>query len=258
MKIHIYLYLLLSITIFYSCTASNDINITEKPIGLIKYYVNKNTNKFSSLDSEGNLTIETKDMNNSGSFTLSVVKPDSLYIYIQGPLGISVAQILLTRQNFIYYNIRDNVVYKGPSNRKNIKIVLKVDMDFDEVMNAFSGKYLFKDTTSLFDSLKTEGNNYIIISPDFNSKEIKKFWIDADTYSVNKYIKLNSDGKEVLIIEYSDCFKSDDIYFPNTINISKPIDKQYIWLNYTSKTFNIPKLNFKLKISNNARVIIWD
>jgi hypothetical protein len=257
-KINKIIILFLPVLLIYSCSAYNNASIVDKSIGGIKQNVNINANKLLSLDAEGNLTIETKDMNNSGSFTLSIVKPDSLYLYLQGPLGISIAQILLTRKDFIYYNIRDNIVYKGPSSRKNIRIVMKVDMDFDEVMNAFSGKSFFKDTNSVNDSLVTEDNNYVITSPDSANKEIRKFWINSDNYYVTKFIKLNNVRKETLIIEYSDYYKTESIYFPNTINISKPLDKQYIWLNYTSKSFNNEKLDYKLKIPKSARIIIWD
>ncbi len=243
--------------IIYSCTGSQNNIDVDLTIEELKQRVNINSSKIKSLKAEGTIDIETPEMSNSGTITVNLLKPDSLYTKLEGPFGIDVADILLTRNSFIYYNVMDNRVIKGPSSPLNVGAIMRIKLDFDDIINGFSGTFFFKDVTSDNSNLKSDGNKYLLTAKDDITKEIKKYWIDSDDFYITKYVIIDYNNKVLLEMEYLDYNYRDGVYFPNRISISKPQENTYIWLDYTIKSFNSKDLTFKFKISSSAEVIIW-
>ena len=242
----------------HSCVSSKnniDVDIT---IEELKQRVNINSSKIKSLKAEGTIDIETPEMSNSGTITVNLLNPDSLYTKLEGPFGIDVADILLTRKSFIYYNVMDNRVIKGPSSPLNVGAIMRIKLDFDDIINGFSGTFFFTDVTSDNSELKSDGNKFLLITKDDISKEIKKYWIDSDDFYITKYVITDYNKKVLLEMEYLEYNYRDGIYFPNRIAISRPQENTYIWLDYTIKTFNSKDLIFKFKIPSSAEVIIWE
>ncbi len=130
---------------FYSCTASNTKTLSEITFTELREQVNKNSMKLQSLDANGEISIDSPEMSNTGSITVSINKPDSVFTKLEGPFGIDVANLLITRNNFIYYNVMDNKVIRGPSTQQYLSIIMKIKIDFDDIINAFSGKFIFSD-----------------------------------------------------------------------------------------------------------------
>ncbi len=241
---------------FYSCTSSN-VNITESDItfGQLKKLVNENSKKLHSLDADGDISIESPNISNSGTITVSIRKPDSVFTKLEGPFGVDVANVLITRNNFIYYNVMDNKVITGPSTQRNLGIIMRVKMDFDDVLNAFSGKFTFDDDTLGNAKIEKADDNYLVTINTPN--EMKKYWINADNFYVTKLGTYDRSGGTKLEIVYENFYQSDDIFFPKKITINRPKENQNIWLTYSREKFNGDKLTFKLKIPKSARKINW-
>ena len=252
LKILIFLFCL----IFYSCTASETVKESDITFSELKKKVNENSMKLKSLDADGEISIDSPELSNSGSITVSINKPDSVYTKLEGPFGIDVADLLITRSNFIYYKPMDNTVIKGPSNSHYLGIIMKIKVDFDDIINAFSGKYIFND--DIYDDVKIAmtGNDYLItINKD---SEIKKFWINSDNFYVTKIGSYELNGDTKIEILYENFYESNGIHFPKNITITRPKEKQSIWLTYSKEEFNKKKLTFKLRIPKSAKQIIWD
>ena len=253
-----FLYLLLAGVILTGCTSTStgvlDKNIT---IPELKRKVNLNSFKISSIDAEGNISIETTEESNSGFMTLSIHKPDSLYMKIQGPFGISVATILLTRENFIYYNVLENKIIKGPSSPLNIGVIMRIKMDFDEIINAFSGSFVFSDMSDRNADLQILEDQYFLTEND--GEVTRKYWISPIGHYVTKYEVVNNTTKKPkLSIEYTNYEDDGRFYFPKNVFASKPDDGQYVSLEYLTKEFNENRLNFKLIIPKNAQIVEWN
>lgn len=247
---------LLLAAIFYSCTASNE-NITEADITFdqLKSLVNANSKKLHTLDADGEIAIESPNLSNTGTITVSIRKPDSVFTKLEGPFGVDVAHVLITRNNFIYYNVMDNKVITGPSTQRNLGIIMRIKMDFDDIVNAFSGKFTFSEDTLSNVKIARSGDNYLVtINTD---DEIKKYWINSDAFYVTKLGTYDKNGNVKIEILYENFYQSDDIFFPKKITVNRPKENQNIWLTYSREKFNGDKLTFKLKIPKSARRIDW-
>jgi len=240
----------------YSCTASSSINENDYTIGGVKEAINRNSEMLKSLKGEGVISIDSPEMSNSGSFSLSIVKPDSLFIKLEGPFGISIAAVLLTRNDFLYYNIQENRVIKGPSTPINLKAIMRVKLDFEDYIDGFSGSYSFPDTLSQNFSLSKDDNSLILIENGVT--ETKKYYLHPVKKYIQKYKVDDKTGKELMLVEYQNFTEEDNgFFFPNKIKISRTSNNEFVFIDYSSKELNKGHLNPKIKYPKSAKVIEW-
>lgn len=247
--------LIITALFFYSCTASETETSSDISFEELKARVNSGSEKLVSLDADGEISIDSPELNNTGSITVSINKPDSIFTKLEGPFGIDVADLLITRKNFIYYNVSDNKVISGQSTPGNLRIIMKVNVNFDELINAFSGKFIFKDEKYDNVSISQNDNSYIVNLK--TGKEIKRFWINKENYYVSKAGTYDEKGNTKIEIIYENFYEKDGIHFPKKVTINRPFEKQNIWLTYFNEEFNKNKLSYRLKIPKSARKIEW-
>lgn len=244
-----------------SCTGSQDntTSVSRVPIRDIKAKVNKNSDLIKSIEASGSISIDSPELSNSGSLELRLKKPDSLYVNIEGPFGVSIASALITRNNFIYYNAQENTVITGPTNEINIGAILKIKVTFDELINSVSGSIpLAVDSTDETDA-DIENDSYVITENDGLFK--KKFLIDPMSYAMNGYYLFDNKNNKLLEVNYSkynlESENKENIYFPAKIKIYKPDKDQTVWVDYDSKEINKGGISFKIKIPKSAKEIKW-
>jgi outer membrane lipoprotein-sorting protein len=247
--------------IFLACTGAKENAVLEKiPVKEIKQKVNDQFKKIESIEAEGTIAFDSPDMSNSGYIELSLKKPDSIYFKIEGPFGIDVASALITRKDFVYYNVQENKVIMGPTTAINIGAILRIKVSFDELINSFSGSFYFPDEDSDSIDAASENNSYVLqIKKDFGKK---KYLIEPQTYTVNNYSVYNNKGKIILEVDYSK-FETEStpdgtFYFPDQITIHRPDVKQTVWLSYESKEINKKDLSFKIKYPKSAKIVLWN
>ena len=251
-----YIFFFLICIIFYSCTASNDTGTTSDiSFEELKGKVNANAKKLSSLDADGDISIESPTISSNGSVTVSINKPDSVYIKLEGPFGIDVANLLITRSNFVYYNVMDNRVISGPSSPKNLGIIMRIKIEFDDMINAFSGKFTIGNEAYDETSITSAGGNYVVTLKKKN--ETTKYWINSEDFYVTRFGTYDAEGNTKIEILYESFYQKDDIFFPKKISITRPKEKQNIWLNYSNEEFNNNRLNFRLRIPKSANKVNW-
>lgn len=255
MQRYFLLLLILPLLFLYSCSSSSSFNENDYSVSEIISSVNKNSEKLRTLKGDGVISIDSPDMSNSGSFTLSIVKPDSLYIKLEGPFGVSIAAFLLDRNQFTYYNIQENRVIIAPTTAANIKAVMRLKLDFDDFINGFSGSYNFTDTNSQNFTLSKVENDLVLIqkTPD----ETKKYFLDPVKRYIRKYNVYDKDGKEKMSVEYNSFTEEEGFYFPNKIKISRTSSSEYVFLDYSSKELNKGYLGYKIKYPKSAKIIQW-
>src|SRR5512147_1865335 len=64
-----------------------------------------NRRKIKELEGIGSISFKSPDLNTSSSFKVIFQKPDSVYLEIYGPFGIDLAQVLITSNDFSFYDI---------------------------------------------------------------------------------------------------------------------------------------------------------
>ncbi len=258
-----YIIILFFIYLSFSCSATNgdDFENSQSSAilispGELKTKINEKSLKLISLDCEGDITIDSPELNSSGSIILSILKPDSIYTKLEGPFGISIARMLITRNNFIYHNIRENYVIKGSSTPLNLGSILRLKVNFDDLINGYTSTFYFNDTTSSNATVSLVKNKYVLKISE--AEHIKVFTINPKDFNIEKYDLLDKAGKIMLLIEYSDFETINNIITPKSIFITNPNEKQHLWINLEKKIINSNKLKFKITIPKSAKIIEWE
>ena len=149
---------ILVLLLIYACSgAGGDDNLQKIPIKAIKERVNTNSNLIESLEAYGVISFDSPENSGTGNIEIKIKKPDTVYVKIEGPFGISIATALFTRKDFTYYNVQENKVITGPSSELNIGAVLRIKVSFDELINSFTGSFHFQDES--VDSTEADAEN---------------------------------------------------------------------------------------------------
>src|SRR5438552_3832227 len=101
--------------------------------------VNRRSEMIDNIHSEGEITIKTATIDNSGSIEIKAKKKDDLWFKIEGPLGIDIAEGHFGRKKFTFYDPRNDKAIEGSTNISNIGALTKIRVTFDDLMNAFTG-----------------------------------------------------------------------------------------------------------------------
>lgn len=211
----------------------------------------------TSLNAEGNISFDTPSMSNEGSLTLSIHQPDSVFVFIEGPFGIDIAKILLTRNDFIYQNIYDNYIIRGYTTRDNIRVLLKIDLEFDEIINAFTGSFNLTDSNTTEWKLKDSADVYNLSFKNKLDNRDRLLIISKSTFDVKKFIKKDLLQKPDLVIDYSDYTPYNKVRIPEKITVSRPASKQFVYVTYEKIELNPGALKFKIVIPKSAKQYFW-
>ena len=183
-----------------------------------------------------------------------------MFVRIEGPFGISIAQALITRHDFIYYNVQENKAILGPTTDINIGAVLRIKVSFDELLSGFSGGFIFENSS--IDSVTADSEKGLYTIKTNSTPGIQKYYIDPSIYTVNKYNSFDGNNKSVVEVDYSNYFEENasgnTVYFPSSIKIRNPEKKQSVYVDYVNKSFNKQDLKFTIKIPKSAKVTKWD
>lgn len=248
--------------LFYSCSGSQQQSEDLNPISIkeLKSRINQNSILIETLEASGNIAFDSPDNSGSGWLELRIKKPDTVYVKIEGPFGISIANALITRSDFIYYNVQDNKVISGPSTDINIGAVLRIKVSFDDLINGFTGSFILTENANDSSNADVEKNSYLIKNP--KGKEIEKFFVEPTFFRLKKYNVIGVRNESLVEVDYSDyqeeSVSPSKVYFPHNIIIKNPQKNQSVYIEYVNKEINKKDLSFKMKIPKSAKVVKWN
>ena len=198
-----------------------------------------NRNKtIATLKGNGTITVESLEGSNSGSFDVWLKKPDSLKADFSGPFGIHVGTLALSRDQFLFYHWVDNRVIAGKPDGKTLQSMFRLKMEFDEVLNAFTGEFpavTAGDTLSRF--YVEEG---VYISLYHTAKGMKEYRIDGDSFVITSYRVLDDSGRSVLNAFASRIEDADNISMPMLVRIIFPKERRSVTIAYDNIDLNKP------------------
>ena len=69
--------------------------------------------KLQSIVGKGSVSFESNELAGSASFELSLRKPDSLLVLLEGPFGVDLGTIFLSREKYVMFNSMETRVITG-------------------------------------------------------------------------------------------------------------------------------------------------
>ncbi|MCK9424629.1 MAG: DUF4292 domain-containing protein [Ignavibacteriaceae bacterium] len=239
-----------------SSTTSEEVEIL--PADRLVKRLEANRRKIRSFEGSGTLTIKTPDFNNSASFTVVMIKPDSIYLTIMGPFGIELAQALVTKRNFTFYEALSNTVYMGEMNDDVLRNILRIDLSFTDLLDAIIGAVnltdrLYKNP----DTYQVQNDKYVVAYKDSLQNTISTYSIDIRNLGITQYTLKSSREKELFLAEYTNFTLTENVAIPKKISISNRRENQYLQIDYKSISTNQKNIQIDFKFPTDATIIKW-
>lgn len=240
-----------------NCRTASTLNLNNRSISSVEVQkvIQTHVEKIRSLQAEGHISVETPEIAQTGSFTLTLRKPDSILVRLEGPFGIKIGSALVTRDEFLFYNSLQNKLITGSSKTENLNRILHVQLSFDDLLNFFSGGTFFTDDLRTPDETNIDDEQYVFVYKAANAG--RKYWIDPSTFLIQKVQYLDRNGKLTLEQTFSNFQIVNGIEVPYNIRVVQPKDRQMVALAYSDIAINTTLTPFTLTIPSDAERIRW-
>ncbi len=227
------------------------------PERLIKK-IEGNRRKVKTFSGNGVINVESPKFSGTASFEVLMKKPDSIKISIYGPFGIDLAHGLVSKNNFEFYDVMKNTLYKGSTDANVLNEIFKMDLSFDDLIDAFSG------SINLTDKLLEEPDNYyqnddnFVLSYDNNSSKTRStFLIENDNLALLKYRLDDLDDNKIIESEYKEIELFDGVPIPYKTYVKYFKNNQKLVLDYRKIRINKELNNLRLDLPRDVKIVRW-
>jgi outer membrane lipoprotein-sorting protein len=217
--------------------------------------VRANQIRMQTAMGEGTISVETPTMAQSGSFALTLRKPDSLMVNLRGPFGIKIGSALLTRQEFWFYSSLENRLFTGETSPRNLLRVLRVNLSFDDLLNLFTGGVFQPTDVGEPDQAGVEEGQFILLYKNDNGTH--KYIIDPRNLLITKIQNLDDQGKLLFEQRFVNFQSIDSTQIPFNIRIMQPKERRMISVVYSELVLNRQDLEFTFSYPQNAERVHW-
>ena len=220
--------------------------------------IEANRRKVKTFSASGVLNVESPEFSGKGNFEVLLKKPDSIRVSIYGPFGIDLAQILVTNSKYIYYDVIKNRVYKGANRKGILKSIFKIDLSFDDLIDAFAGSInLSNKLLQEPDSFEQNDEYYIFTYLDRITKLKSVYRIRTNDLAIESYKLFDKENNLLFEGKYDDFKLFHNVAIPYKSLIENNNKNQRIALDYRKIRVNknIPELSIELP--NDAKIIKW-
>lgn len=217
-----------------------------------------NRRKISNFEGTGTITVKSREMNTSATFKVTLIKPDSISLTIMGPFGIELAQTLVTKDKFLFYDVLQNTAYEGETNDDILKNIFKINLSFSDLMDAFLGsvnltKHLYKSPTKY----SIDGDQYALTYVDSLTGEITNYKVDIRELGITDYQLKNKNGNVILSGKYSRFNDLENVAVPYSIQVQNRSEDELVTIEYRQMSANIKGVSIDFRLPGDATVIRW-
>lgn len=254
----IFLILLYAVITLNGCVPSKPTEETEiLPSERLISKLEANRRKIASFEGTGTITVKSRELNTSATFKVTLIKPDSISLTILGPFGIELAQSLVTKDEFKFYDALQNTVYEGETSENVLKNIFRIDLSFSDMMDAFIGsvnltKHLYKQPNKYL----VDGDRYVLTYVDSTSGEVTNYRVDTRELGITEY-QLSKNGNVILDGRYSNFNDVENVAVPYDIEVRNKREDQLVTIHYKRIMANKKDVSIDFQLPGDATVIKW-
>jgi outer membrane lipoprotein-sorting protein len=239
------------------CRTTSLLKLSEHPVSWseVQEVTRSHHIRIHSMSGEGQISIETPEIAQTGSFILTLQKPDSVLIQLRGPFGIKVGSALVTKTEFLFYNSLENKLITGLSSAENLNRILHVQLSFDDLLCLFAGATFLESDLHAPDVTQIEDDQFVFEFTDGMSS--RRYWVDPTSLDIQKVQFLDQGRKVALEQTFSKFEDTDGFAMPYAICIGQPRAHQRLTITYSEIHVNTEKLHFTFIVPPNAERIHW-
>ena len=241
----------------HGCATSPAVKFSGKPVSphTARNVVNANHDLVRSLSGAGTISVETPEIAQSGSFEFQLHKPDSLLVNVEGPFGINVGSVLLTRDSFLFYNSFQNQGVSGPVNANNLRRIFRMELTFDELMTLFTGGSFFREDDGDPESIVEEENQVVLIYHSGEGR--RRYFVDPVSMLITRVQHLDNFGKMFLEERFERFRTLGEVSLPRYIRLTQHTARRAVSVSFSTLDVNPGRAPLVLDIPANAKRIRW-
>ncbi len=250
---------LLFMALLYGCVPSKP--VYEEKTASYERLIRKieaNKRRIKTFYGVGSLGVFSKEENLSGNFEVYIKRPDSLKIVIYGPFGIDLAQVLLTKSNFKFYDIMNNTLHMGRVNSDVLKSIIKMNITFEELYESLTGAMSLSDKLSSTPAILNNNEGTLELTytdQPANRKNI--YYVNAADLTVNSYKVTSMTDKEILTGTYQNYKTYDEIAVPKNTALEYKENRQKLLIEYRNIEVNKIIESIDFTVPDDVRIIKW-
>lgn len=217
-----------------------------------------NRRKIKNFEGTGTLFVKSAIMDNSATFRIVLQKPDSIYLTIMGPFGIELAEALVTKEKFTFYDALKNTAYIGSVNSNALQSIFRINLSFEDLVDAFIG------SVNLTSNLYRAPDEYFVVDEKYvmtylDSARTNKtiYRVDVRQLGITDYQLFGFDDELMLQGKYSDFELLENVAVPYKIAIENKTDDQKISIDYKKISVNKKNILINFNIPDDATIIKW-
>jgi outer membrane lipoprotein-sorting protein len=245
---------------FEACAPSQGENNYEiLPAERLVKKLEANRRRVKTFVGKGTLLIETEDFRNEAFFRVALKKPDSLNLNVLGPFGIELANALATEEDFKFYDAMNNILYQGAINEEILETIFRVDLTFQELIDAFVGSVNMTDLLYTEpDEYKVDYEEYVLTFVDDKTRVARVFRVSIRDLGVTHYQVLDENGNILVNAVYEDFEKIEGATIPTRARIVNHAADQSIEIVYDEIRVNDDDVTLYFEPPNDATIVVWE
>lgn len=248
------------VLILEGCVPAKQPTVEKKvlPADRLLKKIEANRRKIKSFEGTGKIEINTPDLEAIGSFEIAIKKPDSIKFSIYGPFGIDFAHAVVSRNDVVFYEPNSNVAYIGPIKPELLRKAFKVDLNFNELMDAFAGAVNLTNRLSQEpDNFQINKDDYLLTYRDENSKKEYRYLINILDNALLDYKVIENKKNIIFEGRYTHYKNIKNIPIPYKTKIRNRSEKQELTINYQKIKVNENIGNLKLNLPDDIKIVRW-
>jgi len=196
------------------------------PSDVLVQRLHRHAERLKTFIGEGRVTVVTTEGGFRGGLGLTSQLPDSLYMKVEGPLGVDVMLGQIGGGLFTFYYPRDQLAYTGSIQAMHESSLLPLDFGVSEIARGALGLFLQQDltisgTVTLSDDLK----QYVLTREDGQI-----FWVDPDGPVVTRWERRDDEEELLWTWEGSRHITQRGIRLPRMVRVTQYQPTQQVTL----------------------------
>ena len=247
------LLILALLLIFSSCAPRRSeiaLRPSETPPSTLVRLVDDADAKLVTLTGRGTISFESPETGGTATFDLALRKPDSLLVALEGPFGIDVGTLFLSRQQFVMYNSMENHVITGVPTEKAIRSVVPFDLTYEQILDAFTGSFPVAEKGLTPISYTVDNDQFRLVYTC--GSDSCSYWIDPSDLLVRRYLRQDSNGQVLMEATTSGTIEGQGARIPRRVIVSFPGENRRVTIHFSKAVLNTPSVSFEFTIPPNA------
>ncbi len=214
---------------------------SRKPLPMVRpdvlvYQIQDHASHLLTFQGRAWLTVVSPLGSFRGSMRVSAKTPDSLWMKVEGPLGIDMMTGRFAGERVLLYSPLENVAYEGSIQQLRERDVLPIDMGSSDLVLGMVGLLIPDDEIlGLLTSFTSDSRKYVF---DLGGGE--QIWVEPRGPVVTRWEKRDGNGEILWVWEGKEFKEKRGVRLPRMIRITEYNRKQRVTLFFEAVKTNHP------------------